>query len=528
MHQIDQSWEEVFRRNYDRASARRRKERAKQPSPSSRERSRQELATAKIRLDERYREEKAQAEANPYFRNRLDQRTWQFMAFPLWIEHRAKEGNSDAKKVVAASYLAENHQKRLEAKDLAKARLAHGYRWKGGAVGGNPLYYRHPFYRSGLVSNDYPILQLFVTKCRRARDLRSGSTKDESNRVWSKLVALDDAYIETNRTMRGVLRVEIDMVFPSWQKLRAAISALGVPLPILAVAHLDIAGRVHRPHLLWLLDSSVAFSDKGKVAAKVLFKHVLTTLTAALLPIGSDPGGLSNPNRHKNPCSPLWDRRVFTRVPFDLERLRDGIAPVSGIAMDTVKAALGEGRPSDQIFAPLVPDHSDPAVAEQSNRVFARVAAVARRKVSWHRDEGHGSLEEFQNELEDIALGLVSRSSKAEAHALSVAGRVAKWTWQNFKPRRNSTLNNRLSQEERYAARAESGRVAGRVRSHKTVVALVAAIRDLQATSQRVTQAAVARASSRSLRTVERHWSAVQSHKVNAQSEPGVAPVIRS
>jgi hypothetical protein len=118
--------------------------------------------------------------------------------------------------------------------------------------------------------------------------------------------------------------------------------------------------------------------------------------------------------------------------------------------------------------------------------------------------------------LEEIALGLVSRSANAEAYALSIARRVAKWTLENFKLRQKK----RLSQEERHAARAESGFAAGRVRSKKIVLALLAAVHDLQAVSQRVTQAAVARASSRSLRTVQRHWAVVQPHSANPSFGP--------
>jgi hypothetical protein len=77
---------------------------------------------------------------------------------------------------------------------------------------------------------------------------------------------------------------------------------------------------------------------------------------------------------------------VLTRVPFDLPGLRDGITAVSKTSMNTVKVALGEGRLRDQIFAPLDPDHSDPAVAAQSNRVFANLRVAAWQKVSWYRD----------------------------------------------------------------------------------------------------------------------------------------------
>jgi hypothetical protein len=179
---------------------------------------------------------------------------------------------------------------------------------------------------------------------------------------------------------------EIDKVFPSWQQLEAAISALGMPLPNLAVAHRDDAGRVHHPHLLWLLHSSVAFNANGKIAPQALFKHVLTKLTAALLPIGSDPGGLSKPIGTRTLAARCGTTVCSHVCHLISQGLRDGIAAVSKTAMNTVKVALGEGRLRDQIFAPLDPDHSDPAVAAQSNRVFANLRVAAWQKVSWYRD----------------------------------------------------------------------------------------------------------------------------------------------
>jgi hypothetical protein len=491
------AWEETFRETYERASARQRKIRAKRPNLLSGEYSRRELAAAECRLTELYEQQKAKAEATPYFRVKKCRREWSFISKPRWTAVQADKGSRDARKVQAAYSARENRMKRRDAKSRAKKRLAHGFRWDGGAVGDNPSYFRHHFYRMGLVSEHYPILRLFVSKCRRARHLRSGSTKAESNKAWSKLLALDEAYIETNKVVRGVLRVESDAVFLSWNNLRAELHTRGVPLPNIAVGHMDPAGQIVHPHLFWLLESSVAFSEKGRAAPKTLFSLALEALTAALMPIGADPGGLSNPHRHKNPLSPLWDRRVFARVPYNLEQLRDGIPAVA-------KTAKGESL-SRLIVSPLIPDHSDPSVAAQSNRVFNLVRATAYERVSWHRDEANGSPESFRAELQELALRLVRRSPKTESHALFVAERVAKWTWEKYKPRRDK----RKSPAERYAARADAGRSTAESRSQETIAILVDARARLLAAGQPVTQAAVARVSSRSLRTVERQWPAV-------------------
>ena len=86
-------------------------------------------------------------------------------------------------------------------------RLEKGFRWLGGAIGGNPLYARrqvHP----GLVSDDAAILKLFVTKVPRAASLPTGDTKRLVDGTDSKLLALDCPYVVVNGHMRGVLRVE--------------------------------------------------------------------------------------------------------------------------------------------------------------------------------------------------------------------------------------------------------------------------------------------------------------------------------
>ena len=156
-------------------------------------------------------------------------------------------------------------------------RLTKGYYWRGGGVGGNPHYARAPFLYHGLVSDEAPILQLFVTKLPRAPRLLTGHSKCFVDGTDSKLLALDCAYVVSKPARRGwaskasmcaVLRVEIDAVLSSWAAIPHACRAAGLPLPNIGVGYVDAHGCVVHPHLLWILEHSVAFSDSESTGAE--------------------------------------------------------------------------------------------------------------------------------------------------------------------------------------------------------------------------------------------------------------------
>ena len=142
---------------------------------------------------------------------------------------------SDVSTEVKASFAGRARERATARHQLEQLRLARGFTWAGGHVGGRLEYRRNPLVYPGLVSEEDPILKLFVTKTPRAHGLRTGQNKAESSGTDSKLLALDYAYIETSKSMRGVLRVELDRTWPSWDALRNAISSCGVPQPNIAV-----------------------------------------------------------------------------------------------------------------------------------------------------------------------------------------------------------------------------------------------------------------------------------------------------
>jgi hypothetical protein len=137
--------------------------------------------------------------------------------------------------------------------------------------------------------DEAPILKLFVTKVPRASRLLTGHDKSFVARTDSKILALDCAYIDVNKSMRGVLRVELDWIFGSWRDVSAACQNAGIPQPSVAVGWVDAQRRAHHPHLLWILDRSVSFLGK-KDKAQRCFNMVLRGLTFALNAYGADPG----------------------------------------------------------------------------------------------------------------------------------------------------------------------------------------------------------------------------------------------
>ena len=236
-------------------------------------------------------------------------------------EKNRKRPRKDA--VVDPIVLAMAQARHASKQALVDLRLGRGFVWHGGTFAGSDVYRREPFQAFGLVSEQHPILQCFVTKLPRAKRLQVGDHKAACYTTDSKLLGLDAPYVHFNNRVCGALRIELDRVLP-WSAIEDHCRAEGAPLPNIVVGWQDRHGDIHRPHLIWLLHSSVPLEGDLCARFRSLHRGVLRGLTKAFLGLGADPGGLMNCHRVKNALSPLWDRQVLAEAPYDPRHPRAG------------------------------------------------------------------------------------------------------------------------------------------------------------------------------------------------------------
>ncbi|CAO3358036.1 replication initiation protein [Azospirillum melinis] len=399
------------------------------------------------------------------------------------------------------------------------ARFRIGFRWLGGYVSGKPGrggrgYWRSAFRYEGLVSTEHPILRLFVTKLHKARRLLTGNDKGAVTAGGPKVLALDDAYVHANADMRGVLRVELDRDFASWDQLRQAILTCGVPTPNIVVAHIhEVTGTVQAPHLIWLLENSVCFTGRGRAGPQAAFRSALQRLTMALATAGADQGGLANALKVKNPLSPRWSRAVWAEEPYQSLAAVSAGLPEAGSGV--VVEVAGEGNAAE---------------AGASNSLFRRLRAFAFANVASHHPdgEGAGSRGEFEQEVVTHAYQIADECGASEKQARATAMKVATYAWEHFdggrwKMKQNwgvcAAQTKGLTEAE---AKAVGGRYAAARRREASVEKLVVVYRRLAAVGTEPSRAAVAGEAGLCVRTAERRWDEVVQAVALADAEPAV------
>ncbi|MFL5281924.1 MAG: replication initiation protein [Rhodopila sp.] len=273
------------------------------------------------------------------------------------------------------------------------------------------------------------MLRLFVASTLRAqKNLRAGNLKAHLVEIGSKLVLLDHRYVSFNPIMRRVIRIDLDQTFASWDALRQAIQAAGVPPPNLAVAEIEADGRVVHPHGYWLLAQAVCCSENGRQRPQRLFRAIQRGLVTALRSIGADPGGLSNSLTGKNPLSPFWSCQVMSAAPFNLT---NGAGAQPGLA-----ALADHVRPIFDRLTGAPPEAGDIDVAAllaQSNGLFNVLkhftfSNVARFHLGGCEEDG---FEDFANATVAYALSLPF-SRLNEAALEKRARRQAQFAWDVF------------------------------------------------------------------------------------------------
>ncbi len=317
-----------------------------------------------------------------------------------------------------------------ERRQTTRERLKHGFCWPGDIINGR---YVPAFVSRRLRSALHPLLRLFVAGTLRAETgLGAGDAKDRLLCHGSKLALLDCPYVGFNQTMRSIIRIDLDRTFLSWEALRVAIEAVGLPAPNLAVGRVDAEGRVEHPHAYWLLANAVCCTAQGRPGPQRLLRGLERALVAALVPIGADPGGLANPHTGKNPLSELWDCQILTAVPFNL---------TNGAGAQPGLPALADNiRPRFTSLKPAAPtDESDVAGAlQQSNGAFYVLRAYSGRHVErcHPRGRGEGTRDEFIAAVIAYARGLAPYSRLSAGQLEKTARTTAEYAWDHFDPLR--------------------------------------------------------------------------------------------
>lgn len=396
-------------------------------------------------------------------------------------------------------------------RDLIHRRLSVGFQHFGGNVAGR---HRAPFVEQGLRSTTSHVLRRIVHATPRNHRMRVGRDKAAVYSTDSKLLGLDEPYLHLNPVVRSVFRIDLDHSFPSWGALRQEIADLALPcLPSIAVGFEDEGGRVERPHLLWLLpyNGGVWFSDAPECRRDImsLWKGVHAGITKALMPLGADPGALSNPDKIKNPISPFWTVKIWNESEFPSLSAWAGWVDTSTsrdrMIRDSAAAFSGMERTA-------------------SNAIFTAAQSMAFDTLrEWHRtadaDYQASILRRNRDTLaERLFRSLVGRVSSTASHprqAQAILYRVTTYAVDHWDPSRASRDGSRdrgacadaVETVQGVAARQAVGaRYVAGLRRSRSADAIREAIEAARAAGEPITKAGIARRTGLSRPTVHAHW----------------------
>ena len=291
-----------------------------------------------------------------------------------------------------------------------------------------------------LPSEAHPILRLWVAKLPKAKNLKVGDDKEYVRRARSKLMGLREAYVAGDRNMLGFMRIDLDEVFgvaapggrpklieDGWEDLEARIEASPAPMPNIGVGATGLRDGIERPHVIFMLKDSVYCGPRSEVRFKSKYDGIVRRIVASMIPLGADPGGLSNGCKSKNPLSPAWSHRVMREEPWTLDELEKALpVPVSQRQLERKHAAYLASRAPQ---AGVAPDHADPVVASASNQAHRHVCKGAQAAVRQFR--ATGTFDEFLAHVLELAQEVCPDPESA----VRKANYVAPWTWKNFRGR---------------------------------------------------------------------------------------------
>jgi len=404
---------------------------------------------------------------------------------------------------------------------------------------------RAPF-RERELRSDYlgKAAKLFVRACRKARFLRSANEKGFiSVQSGRKVLNLDYAWVEGNRKMVSLLRIDLDRSFTSFDELRALLRGLVDAGELPCMPHLvvgDVAplrrsdkgadgvwrdgtvDQLIRPHLWFILTEAVNMGPKGKEAPKRLFESVYRGLSNVLLPLGADPNAKAMLVRGKNPLSPWWQSRNFN----------DDLFP----ALSQYAKVLGKRmRVSLDTLARMAAEEQSGLPRKASNEFFTAAAKEAWRILrEWHCrcDKGYRAALSDRKTLRTtlaaampmdivLTLGDGTIEPRNAAYVLNQVVAYAARRWDPAKADAAAGYSTRgrdrhlVDGMQTKEAQAVAGRGSADAKQRAAQNAIMKAMDAIEANGARFTQAEVTRVSGLNRKTVSKHWRFCETRRPN-------------
>ena len=222
-------------------------------------------------------------------------------------------------------------QEQIQADNVrAAARLETGFIAQDQWIGES--FRRGMTFERGLRSDAFgEVGKRFVAGCpRRVRSANEkGMMRVETSR---KILNLDNAWVEANRAMVSLVRVDLDGVFRDFEQLEFMLQEIMEDGHLLCMPHFAV-GEIRRtstvqqqdeygdtilvrPHLWFVLSDAVNCTETGREGPKKLLASVYRGLLNVLAPLGADPQAALMLARGKNPLSPWWSVEVFNGKSF--------------------------------------------------------------------------------------------------------------------------------------------------------------------------------------------------------------------
>lgn len=208
-------------------------------------------------------------------------------------------------------------------KEIIKDRIDNGYSRK--FVKQLSGHYVEPITEKGLRSEtlNSAAALLFLAATPNGKRMRSNWGKSALETLGSKLLGLDQPYVEANKDFLGLIRIDTDRDWDSPEQCLEFFRAKAKEGKIACEPHFLVGlkptnGRYIRPHAIWMLPyGSAVWNQKGKEGFRQApvskFQSVYYGLCNALLDAGADAGAPALSQQLKCPLSPEW----FTICPQD-------------------------------------------------------------------------------------------------------------------------------------------------------------------------------------------------------------------